>query len=94
MQHPVSRSKIWHIKMLTCSPQVKLVALVGGHAQKWHLGTKESVQIIVSKWWAYSKNMLPLPHPSCYNNAWIKGNKWFEVKLLLYLKSGELEVLK
>ena len=36
--------------------------------------------------------VLPLPHPSWRNNAWLKGNPWFESELLPVLR-GEVRGL-
>ena len=30
--------------------------------------------------------ILPLPHPSWRNNAWLKRHPWFESELLVYLR--------
>lgn len=34
-----------------------------------------------------SPRLLPMPHPSWRNNAWLKANPWFEVELLPVLKA-------
>lgn len=34
-----------------------------------------------------SPRLLPMPHPSWRNNAWLKVNPWFEVELLPVLKA-------
>jgi uracil-DNA glycosylase len=32
--------------------------------------------------------VVPLPHPSWRNNAWLKRNPWFEAELLPVLRAG------
>jgi uracil-DNA glycosylase len=37
--------------------------------------------------------ILPLPHPSWRNNAWLKRNPWFEEELLPVLRSEVRKLL-
>jgi uracil-DNA glycosylase len=37
--------------------------------------------------------VLPLPHPSWRNNAWLKQNSWFETELLPVLQRKVRELL-
>ena len=74
-------------------PKVELILLVGGHAQKWHLGTK-NVTDTVRDWRAHGPRVLPLPHPSWRNTAWLKKNPWFEAELLPVLRARVKEVLR
>ena len=87
-------SKTWRLDMLSLFPNIKLTLLVGGYAQKWHLQTQECVNRVVSNWQIYQPDILPLPHPSWRNNAWIKSNPWFEAKLVPFLRQSVEEVLK
>jgi uracil-DNA glycosylase len=45
----------------------------------------------VENWRAYAQEpgptLLPLPHPSWRNNAWIKRNEWFGEEMLPYLRN-------
>ncbi|MAI59377.1 MAG: uracil-DNA glycosylase [Rhodobacteraceae bacterium] len=91
---PAICSKRWRVDILAFFSNIKLTLPVGGYAQKWHLQTKERVDQVVSNWWKYQPNMLPLPHPSWRNNAWIKLNPWFEADLVPFLRQRVQEVLK
>ncbi|MEJ5218353.1 uracil-DNA glycosylase family protein [Cognatishimia sp. D5M38] len=85
-------AKTWRQTALDMLPNVELILLVGGHAQKWHLGTK-NVSDTVRDWRAHGPRVLPLPHPSWRNTAWLKKNPWFEAELLPVLRARVKEVL-
>lgn len=85
-------AKTWRQPALDTLPKVELILLVGGHAQKWHLGTK-NVTDTVRDWRAHGPRFLPLPHPSWRNTAWLKKNPWFEAVLLPVLRARVKEVL-
>ncbi len=72
---------------------VPLTLVVGGYAQKWHLGTKAGVTDTVRACRDFAPAVFPLPHPSWRNTAWIKKNPWFEAELLPALQTRIKEVL-
>jgi uracil-DNA glycosylase len=80
----------WRSRLFALLPQIELMLLVGGYAQRWHLGPRaeRSVSATVGAWRNYSEESadrpryLPLPHPSWRNNAWLKANPWFETELV------------
>lgn len=71
----------------------QLTLLVGGYAQKWHLGGNDSVTARVSNWRAHAPNVFPLPHPSWRNTGWIKKNPWFTGELLPALQARVQHVI-
>lgn len=78
--------------------QLDLILLVGQYAQRWHLGTarKSTLTETVRSWRAYidgSPAMIPLPHPSWRNNAWLKRNTWFTDELLPELRQRVRELI-
>lgn len=73
-------------------PNLRLTLLIGGHAQKWHLGTI-GVTETVTRWRDFLPGTIPLPHPSWRNTAWLKRNPWFETDLLPVLRARIAEVL-
>lgn len=79
----------WRADLIAAMPQVELTLLVGQYAQAWHLGrsAKRSLTETVRAWRDYTPHMLPLPHPSWRNTAWLKKNAWFEKDVLPWLKS-------
>jgi uracil-DNA glycosylase len=84
---------IWHRKLFAALPEIALVLAVGSYAQNWHLGDEAgaSLQDTMLGWRRYLKGkrrprILPLPHPSWRNNAWLTRNPWFEAELLPVLR--------
>ncbi|MEO1701374.1 MAG: uracil-DNA glycosylase family protein [Pseudomonadota bacterium] len=84
----------WHDRLFARMPQIDLVLAIGQYAQGYHLGSRRSKTLTetVANWRALMKNptngkmVIPLPHPSWRNNAWIKKNPWFEADLLPLLR--------
>jgi len=80
----------WRDEIMAAMPQVELLLAVGQYAQQWHLGArrKRTLTETVRNWREYlkapehSSRVIPLPHPSWRNNAWLKKNPWFETDLL------------
>lgn len=73
--------------------QPRLTLLIGGHAQRWHLGTRATVTATVACWRDHAPRAFPLPHPSWRNTAWLKRNPWFGEELLPVLRTRIQEVL-
>jgi uracil-DNA glycosylase len=40
----------------------------------------------VRAWRDYGPDLLPLPHPSWRNTAWLRKNPWFEAEVLPHLR--------
>ena len=82
----------WRAPLFELMPQFELILLVGQYAQRWHLGSRarHTLTETVENWRAYAQEagptLLPLPHPSWRNNAWIKRHPWFGEELLPYLR--------
>ncbi|MGI3183843.1 uracil-DNA glycosylase family protein [Nioella aestuarii] len=83
----------WRRRLLEQLPAIELTLLVGGHAQSWHLPGKSTVTARVAAWRDHAPRVLPLPHPSWRNTAWMKRNPWFEAELLPVLRARVQEVL-
>ncbi|MEO1066141.1 MAG: uracil-DNA glycosylase family protein [Pseudomonadota bacterium] len=86
--------RTWHDQVFDLMPQLELVLVIGQYAQAYHLGTerRRTLTETVSEWRALlnlprNPKVLPLPHPSWRNNAWLKKNPWFELELLPVLRS-------
>lgn len=91
----------WRARVLAELPNLELVLLVGQYAQAWHLGAdkRRTLTETVAAWRDYLTKdslprLLPLPHPSWRNNAWISKNLWFEMELLPELKTLVQSILR
>ncbi len=89
---------LWRKELLAALPRVELILLVGLYAQRWHLkdrrGRHASLTATVGDWRSIlasaepgQPRVLPLPHPSWRNTAWLKANPWFESELLPVLRT-------
>ena len=80
---------LWRTRLMNAMPNVDLVLLVGGHAQRWHLETSTGATLTQTvrqgaRKLAAPKGAIgiPLPHPSWRNTAWLRANPWFETDVL------------
>lgn len=75
---------LWRPRLLPLLKNVRLTLLVGTYAQRYHLGAavKRTLGETVRAWRDYPSDVMPLPHPSWRNSAWLKRNPWFEQDLL------------
>ena len=87
-------ARTWHARVMQALGPVALTVLVGGYAQRWHLGTRAPVTATVAGWRDHAPRHFPLPHPSWRNTAWLKKNPWFEAELLPALRTRIREVLR
>jgi len=87
---------LWRPKLLPMLRNVRLTLLVGGYAQRYHLGAaaKPTLGETVRAWRDYPPDVMPLPHPSWRNSAWLKRNRWFEEELLPDLRARVSSLLR
>ncbi|XUY25538.1 uracil-DNA glycosylase family protein [Agrobacterium sp. rho-8.1] len=85
----------WRETVLGAMPQIELIVAIGQYAQAWHLGARrmKTMTQTVQNWRSalYSNQdvpVLPLPHPSWRNSAWLRKNVWFEEELLPVLRQS------
>jgi uracil-DNA glycosylase len=80
---------LWHPPLRAALTGVELTLLVGQYAQGHYLGPRRqgSLTETVRAWAEYGPEVLPLPHPSWRNTAWLKKNPWFEAALLPELRA-------
>jgi uracil-DNA glycosylase len=78
----------WQARFLALMPRIELTLLVGRYAQEFHLaaGRRASMTDTVAAWRDHPERLVPLPHPSWRNTAWLKRNPWFERELLPVLR--------
>lgn len=84
----------WRSQLMAAMPQVELVLVIGIYAQAWHLGGLRagSLTETVENWRSIydsttQPHILPMPHPSWRNTAWIRRHPWFESDLLPLLRA-------
>jgi uracil-DNA glycosylase len=86
----------WHKRLFATLPSFPLTLAVGTYAMAWHLGDrrKSNMTETVRAWREYGSRLVPLPHPSWRNNAWLKKNPWFESELLPDLRKRVRRALR
>jgi uracil-DNA glycosylase len=85
---PTRCASLWRPRLLAQLPQVELTLLVGGYAQRWTLPQAggRSMTDTVAGWRDHLPSLLPMPHPSWRNTAWLKRNPWFEDEVVPNLR--------
>ena len=86
-------AQTWRTGVVNALGQVKLMLIVGGYAQTWHMTGTMGVTARVASWRDHAPALFPLPHPSWRNTAWLKKNPWFEAELLPALQTRVAQVL-
>jgi len=86
----------WQDRLFAALPPFKLKLLVGTYAIRWHLNerAKANVSATVKAWREYGPAVMPLPHPSWRNNAWLAKNPWFGDELLPALRRRVKQALR
>jgi uracil-DNA glycosylase len=92
---------LWREDLFALLPQIELVLAVGSYAQAWHLKTQANGTLTdtMRDWRRHLRSkrrprVLPLPHPSWRNNAWLKDSPWFEEDLVPVLRREVRRLLK
>jgi len=88
-------AEIWRARLFEHLSNLELVVLVGQYAMRWHLGAKavaDGLTATVGRWREIHGSdtrprVMPTPHPSWRNNAWLKRNSWFDTELLPVLRA-------
>lgn len=87
---------IWHPKILSLMPNIKLTILIGLYAQNYYLGRnkKSNLTETVKSYKDYIPNYFPLVHPSPLNFRWQAKNPWFKNNVLTELKKFVVKALE
>jgi len=77
----------WRDLLMVALPQIELVIALGAHAQRWHMGAaaKGNLTDTVRNWrqgLTLQPAVIPMPHPSWRNNAWLNANPWFAAAVI------------
>lgn len=89
-------ARTWRARVLSELHAVELTLVIGQYAQAWHLeGARGgSVTTTVRSWRKYLPRVIPLPHPSWRNTAWLKKNPWFEAEVVPHLRAEVARLLR
>lgn len=84
----------WRAPLLGQLKHLQLTLVLGQYAMAYHLpGRGKTLTDVVAGWRRDWPLIVPLPHPSPRNQAWLKRNPWFEQELLPVLRLRIAEVL-
>lgn len=84
----------WRAPLLAQLKNIRLTLVLGQYAMAYHLpGRGKTLTEVVSGWQRDWPLIVPLPHPSPRNQAWLKRNPWFESDVLPLLRSRVADVL-
>jgi uracil-DNA glycosylase len=89
----------WRSRLIATLPRIELVIALGLYAQKWHLRNlaKNGLSETVRAWregLALRPAVIPMPHPSWRNNAWLKANPWFEAEVVPVVQARAAELTR
>jgi len=90
---PPRCAELWRARLLALLPTVELTLLVGSYAQRWALGDRRPMSMVVRDWRAHLPAVLPLPHPSWRNTAWLQRNTYFAKDVVPYLRDRAADIL-
>ena len=85
---PTRCAQLWRPQLLAQLPKVEDGRKPKANPLNWALGAarKATMTQTVAAWTEYGPGILPLPHPSWRNTAWLKRNPWFEAEVTPYLR--------
>ncbi|MGD2134215.1 MAG: uracil-DNA glycosylase family protein [Maricaulaceae bacterium] len=86
----------WQHRVHDALPGIVLTLLVGGYGHKIGLGERAAggVTETVRRFAEFAPRVIPLPHPSWRNSAWLKKHRWFETDLLPVLRAAVADALR
>ena len=94
-------AELWRKQLFALLPNLELILLIGQYAQKWHLDSTivaKGLSATVGRWRDVYRSsdrprLMPMPHPSWRNNAWLKRNPWFETELLPVVRADVARIV-
>jgi len=89
----------WRSRLLEELPRIELVIALGLYAQKWHLRDRAKAGLTETvRAWREGLDLrpavIPMPHPSWRNNAWLKANPWFESEVVPVVQARVAELTR
>ena len=90
---PPDCARLWRARLFAALPAIETLVLVGKAAIAWHLPALRShplAEIVGGGPYrdGAGRRLIPLPHPSWRNNAWLKKHPWFETDTLPALRAA------
>ena len=86
-------TRLWHDRIFAAMPQLELVLAIGQYAHAYLLKEERGRTLTdtVRGWKKiyyrkHAPRLLPLPHPSWRNTAWMKKNSWFSEEVIPVLR--------
>lgn len=85
----------WREQLLGQLPEIELTIVIGMYAQRWHLASQSERTLTanVSNWRDFWPSMMPLPHPSPRNTAWLSKHKFVEEEMFPALRERVTELV-
>ena len=83
---------LWHARLVSLMPDVRLTLLVGGYAQAYVLGPGAMTDR-VRAFRDHLPRRIPLPHPSWRTTAWEARNAWIGADVLPALREAVSDAL-
>lgn len=90
---PPECAPLWRQAFLDRLKRIHLTLVIGAHAQRWH-GVSGTVANAARCWLDMPEPIIPLPHPSPRNNAWLARNPWFDREMLPRLREHVNQALR
>ena len=83
-------AETWHDQLFAALPDLDLILVIGQYSQRYHLPERHRRKTLtetVANWREILDEnrhpaVLPMPHPSWRNNAWLRRNPWFGEELI------------
>lgn len=87
---------LWHKRLISLMPDIRLIVLVGQYAQKYYLKNNPNKNLTetVQNYTMYLPKYFPIVHPSPLNFRWLAKNKWFEKELIPNLQKAVSNIIK
>jgi uracil-DNA glycosylase len=89
-------AETWRAAVMAQLPRLATTVVIGGHAQRWHLGPQAARTGVVEtlrNWRAHAPGTFVLPHPSWRNTTVLRRNPWIETEIVPALRQRVGEIL-
>ena len=86
---------LWHNRLRSQLPNIKLTLLVGSYAQHFYLPEQRKLTLAnrCHVWMEEQGPIIPMVHPSPRNLLWCKRNPWFESEMIPLIQAKIRQIL-